>query len=156
MPLLGKVITRTEAENEISAYLKIRQQCFTAVVSAVGTIPAELPEGAQYYASQKLSFVFERSMLEKVLQLGGDQCNGIRVYLGAAPETQTSPSVTKGSPTLLMVPCKITPEPNFVVENIVPTNMEGEAAVQWPGGVIRDINDLTPNLATDNATSVTY
>ena len=82
MAILGQVITRQQAEDEIETFLLIRKETYPVVKAVVDHLSMPpLPEGSRtYYSDIEISFVFDRESIEKVFSMGGSACNGIRVY----------------------------------------------------------------------------
>lgn len=156
MSTLGRVITRKMAEDEIEKYLSIRKETFTIVKAVVDNLPLTSDgDGAKtYFSDTEISFVFDKTSIDEVFRLGGEHCNGLRVYYGAAPSDEPTLSIQKGSTTVVLVPCKIQDSSPFLITNIVPRTMTDDAAVEYPGGVRRSIADTDMDLSNDDATEV--
>ena|SRR5687768_11144943 len=147
----GRIISKSQAEDEISQYLIIRKGSYNKIKTAV----TGDPEAERYFGDTEVSFVFHKDFVDALTTLAGSKgCNAVRVYYGAAPEDEGD--IKKGSTTVVLVAAKITEDAmgNITrVENVWAN--ESTAAIQYPGGCrIPDTTQITINLADDIATTV--
>ena len=155
VPTLGKIIKRSEAEAEIRTYLDIRKETYSKIVDTVNKIDPPIPAARIYFSDKEISFVFDQVSILSALAMGGPNCNGLRVYYAAAPRDEADPVRTKGSTTVVIVPCKID-YADFKISNIVPDSGDDNAGIEYPGGIIREIDNVEINLRDDDATEVSH
>jgi hypothetical protein len=158
IPTLGKPIDLEEANREVNEYLDVRRKSYPVIQAA---LQGAEPEVVRHYADTEISFIFDKLCIARLLEIGGDTCNGIRVYYGAAPAGKTvdGEPIERGSTTMVLVPCKIeyddpiNPTTVTHIRNLMIEN--GDAAIEYPGGVIRDIGTMNFDLRTDNVVDPT-
>lgn len=114
---MSKIITRDLANEEISKYLQNVAQASAAAAGITND------ESKKYFTDTPKSFVFEKANLEQLWNLN-PTADGLKVYQASHPD---------GTPTIVLVACKITEDAKgkvIRVDNLVANDTS--SAVQWP------------------------
>ena len=113
MPTNHSIPTK-EADELIKRFLRIQEE-----LTKEGALKNFSADVQQYFADKFVSFVFYKDQLDALFKDLKDEANAVRVYYGAHE---------KGFSTMVITPCKLNPDNEYEVRNIVPPN----GPIQYP------------------------
>jgi len=113
MPTDHSIPTK-EADELIKRFLRIQEE-----LTKEGVLKNFSADVQQYFADKFVSFVFYKDQLDALFKDLNGEANAVRVYYGAHE---------KGFSTMVITPCKLNPDNEYEVTNIVPPN----GPIQYP------------------------
>jgi len=151
--LTGEFINVATANSEINQFLEIRDQTYYHIGSKLQSehVPAPC---LTYYSDMEISFIFDKALIEtlfKEITDAGVNCNALRVYYAADPAKNGSTTVVLvGANYIKDISGQVTSVTNVFSANPL------HAAIEYPGGGLRNVGHPTPavDITNDNLSTV--